>query len=97
MLFRSYPHVVVYYLVINTSSMCEEVIVRLHIGQCVLPFVSACALNDNDNMIEVNAVIKMEVGPPQVSYRRDLQNAPRCFLSDWEVLNGMGKKSCWKD
>jgi hypothetical protein len=48
----------------------------------------ACALNDNDNVIEVNAVTKMEVGPPQVFYRRDLQTALRCFPGDWEVLNG---------
>jgi hypothetical protein len=51
-------------------------------------------LNDNDKVIEVNAVIKMEVGPPQVTYRSDLQTALRCFPGDWEVLNGIGKKSC---
>jgi hypothetical protein len=56
-----------------------------------------CALNDNDCKAEVNAVIKMEVGPPQVSYRRNLQTALRCFLGDWEVLNGIGKRSCQKD
>ena len=60
-----------------------------------LPFTySMCALNDNDNVIEVNAVTKMEVDPPQVTYRRDLQTALRCFPGDWEVLNGIGKKSC---
>ena len=53
-----------------------------------------CALNDNDNVIEVNAVTKMEVDPPQVLYRRDLQTTLRCFPGDWEVLNGIGKKSC---
>jgi hypothetical protein len=36
----------------------------------------------------------MEVGPPQVTYRSDLQTALRCFPGDWEVLNGIGKKSC---
>ena len=56
-----------------------------------------CALNDNDRETEVNAVIKMEVGPPQVSCRRNLQTALRCFPGDWAVLNGIGKKSCWKD
>jgi len=58
---------------------------------------SMCALNDIDQKTEVNAVIKMEVGPPQVSYRRNLQTALRCFPGDWEVLNGIGKKSCQKD
>jgi hypothetical protein len=42
----------------------------------------------------INAVTKMEVGPPQVFYRRNLQTALRCFPGDWEVLNGIGKKSC---
>jgi len=39
----------------------------------------------------------MGEGPPLVSYRRDQQTALRCFPGDWEVLNGIGKKSCWKD
>jgi hypothetical protein len=56
-----------------------------------------CALTDNDRETEVIAVIKMGEGPPQVSYRRDPQTTLRCFLGDWEVLNGIGKKSCWKD
>ena len=56
--------------------------------------VHVCALNDNDNVIEVNAVTKMEEDPPQVTYRRNLQTALRCFPGDWEVLNGIGKKSC---
>ena len=43
------------------------------------------------------AVTKMEEDPPQVSYRRDLQTALRCFPGDWEVLNGIGKKSGWTD
>ena len=51
-------------------------------------------LADNDRETEVDAVIKMEAGPPQVTYRRDLQTALRCFPGDWEVLNGIGKKSC---
>jgi hypothetical protein len=55
------------------------------------PLAFMVCLADNDRKTEVDAVIKMEVGPPQVSYRRDLQTAPRCFLSDWEVLNGWGK------
>ena len=54
-------------------------------------------MNDNDCKAEVNAVTKMGVGPPQVSYRRNLQTALRCFLGDWEVLNGIGKRSCQKD
>ena len=53
-----------------------------------------CALNDNDRETEVNAVIMMGEGPPQVSYRRDLQTTLRCFPGDWGVLNGIGKKSC---
>ena len=61
------------------------------------PFWLMCALNDNDRKTEVNAVIKMEVDPPQVSYRRNLQTALRCFPGDWEVLNGIGEKSCQKD
>jgi len=48
-------------------------------------------LADNDRETEVDAVIKMEVGPPQVLYRRNLQTAPRCFPGDWKVLNGWGK------
>jgi hypothetical protein len=44
--------------------------------------------------IGINAVIMMGEGPPQVSYRRDLQTALRCFPGDWEVLNGIGKMSC---
>ena len=47
--------------------------------------------------MSINAVSKMEVGPPQVSYRRNLQTALRCFPGDWEVLNGIGKKSGWTD
>ena len=63
-----------------------------------LPFTySMCALNDNDRKTEVNAVIKMEVGPPQVLYRRNLQTALRCFPGNWEVLNGIGKRSFQKD
>ena len=42
-------------------------------------------LADNDRETEVDAVIKMEVGPPQVLYRRNLQTAPRCFPGDWAV------------
>jgi hypothetical protein len=61
------------------------------------PLVAMCALNDNVRKTEVNAVIKMEVDPPQVLYRRNLQTAPRCFPGDWKVLNGWGKKSCRKD
>ena len=53
-----------------------------------------CALNDNYRKMKINAVIKMEEDPPQVSYRRDLQTALRCFPGDWEVLNGLGKMSC---
>jgi hypothetical protein len=53
-----------------------------------------CALNDNYRKMKINAVIKMEEDPPQVSYRRDLQTALRCFPGDWEVLNGIGKMSC---
>ena len=41
-----------------------------------------CALNDNDCKAEVNAVTKMEVGPPQVLYRQYLQTALRCFSGD---------------
>src|SRR4030042_5539869 len=49
-------------------------------------------------MTEVNAVTKMEEGPPQVSYRRDLQTTLRCFPEKcWEVLNGIGKKSGGRD
>ena len=49
-------------------------------------------------MTEVNAVTKMEVGPPQVLYRRDLQTTLRCFPEKcWEVLSGIGKKSGWTD
>ncbi len=49
-------------------------------------------------MTEVNAVTKMEVDPPQVSYRRDLQTTLRCFPEKCrEVLNGIGKKSGWTD
>ena len=59
--------------------------------------MQVCALNDNDRETEVNAVTKMEEDPPQVFYRRDLQTALRCFPGDLEVLNGIGKKSCWKD
>jgi len=62
-----------------------------------VPLAFMCALNDNDKGIEVNAVTKMEEDPPQVTYRRDLQTALRCFPGDREVLNGIGKKSCWKD
>jgi hypothetical protein len=61
------------------------------------PLMAMCALNDNVRKTEVNAVIKMEVDPPQVLYRRNLQTAPRCFPGDWKVLNGWGKKSCRKD
>ena len=61
------------------------------------PLAFMCALNDNDRKTEVNAVIKMGEGPPQVLYRRDLQTTLRCFLGDWKVLNGIGKKSCQKD
>ena len=39
----------------------------------------------------------MGEGPPLVSYRRDQQTALRCFPGDRVVLNGIGKKSCWKD
>ena len=39
----------------------------------------------------------MEEDPPQVTYRRDLQTALRCFPGDWKVLNGIGKKSGWTD
>ena len=39
----------------------------------------------------------MGEGPPLVSNRRDQQTALRCFPGDWEVLNGIGKMSCWKD
>ena len=56
-----------------------------------------CALNDNDRMTEVNAVIKMGEGPPQILYRQDLQTTLRCFPGDWKVLNGIVKKSCQKD
>ena len=56
-----------------------------------------CALTDNDRKTEVDAVIKMEVGPPQVLYRRNLQTALRCFPGDWEVLNRIGKRFCRKD
>ena len=59
--------------------------------------MQGCALNDNDNGIEVNAVTKMEEDPPQVTYRRDLQTTLRCFPGDREVLNGIGKKSGWTD
>jgi hypothetical protein len=49
-------------------------------------------------MTEVNAVTKMEEGPPQVIYRRDLQTTLRCFPEKCrEVLNGIGKKSGWTD
>jgi hypothetical protein len=41
-----------------------------------------CALNDNDRETDVNAVTKMEEDPPQVTYRRDLQTALRCFSGD---------------
>jgi hypothetical protein len=51
------------------------------------PLGLACALNDNDRKTEVNAVIKMEEGPPQVSYRRNLQTTLRCFTGNWAVLN----------
>jgi hypothetical protein len=44
-----------------------------------------------------NAVTKMGEGPPQVSYRRDLQTTLRCFPVDRKVLNGIGKKSGWTD
>jgi hypothetical protein len=47
--------------------------------------------NEIHLMMRINAVIKMEVGPPQVLYRRNLQTAPRCFPGDWKVLNGWGK------
>jgi hypothetical protein len=30
-------------------------------------------------------------------YRRDQQTIRRCFPGDWAVLNGIGKKSYWKD
>ena len=39
----------------------------------------------------------MGEGPPLVLYRRDQQTTLRCFPGDWAVLNGIGKKSCWKD
>ena len=55
------------------------------------PLAFMVCLADNDRETEVDAVIKMEVGPPQVLYRRNLQTAPRCFLGDWKVLNGWGK------
>ncbi|MCX6322019.1 MAG: hypothetical protein NTX93_09515 [Bacteroidia bacterium] len=51
-------------------------------------------MNDKDQQTEVNVVTKMEVDPPQVLYRRDLQTTLQCFPGDWEVLNGIGKKSC---
>jgi hypothetical protein len=59
-----------------------------------MPLVLMCALNETGRETGLNAVIKMEVDPPQVSYRRDLQTALRCFPGDWEVLNGIGKMSC---
>ena len=52
-----------------------------------------CALNEATSRDGAfSAVIKMEVGPPQVLYRQDLQTAPRCFPGDWTVLNGKGKR-----
>ena len=48
-----------------------------------------CALNDCvPKRVAINAVSKMEVGPPQVLYRRNLQTALRCFPGDRKVLNG---------
>jgi hypothetical protein len=48
-----------------------------------------CALNDCvPKRVSVNAVSKMEVGPPQVLYRRNLQTTLRCCPGDWSVLNG---------
>jgi hypothetical protein len=55
------------------------------------PLAFMVCLTDNDRETEVDAVIKMEVDPPQVLYRRNLQTAPRCFQGDREVLNGWGK------
>jgi hypothetical protein len=58
------------------------------------PLAVMVCLADNDRKTGVDAVIKLEDGPPQVSYGRNLQTDPRCFPGDWKVLNGMGKKSC---
>jgi hypothetical protein len=55
------------------------------------PLYLRCALTDNDRKTEVIAVIKMGENPPQVSFRRDLQTALRCFSGDWKVLNGWEK------
>ena len=62
---------------------------QIHIAE---PLVCMCALNEATSKdVAFSAVIKMEEGPPQVLYRRDLQTAPRCFPGDWTVLNGRGK------
>jgi len=51
-----------------------------------------CALNDCvPKWVSINAVSKMEVGPPQVLYRRNLQTTLRCCPGDRAVLNGYGK------
>jgi hypothetical protein len=58
-------------------------------NQTARPLAFMVCLADNDRKTEVDAVIKMEVGPPQVLYRRNLQTALRCFSEKcWEVLNG---------
>jgi len=41
-----------------------------------------CALNETGRKTGINVVIKMGEGPPQVSYRRDLQTALRCYSGD---------------
>ena len=43
-----------------------------------------------------NVVDKMEVGPPLASYRWSQQTTLRCFFGDEAVLNGIGKRHCWK-
>ena len=55
-------------------------LMQIHTKLMVVMF-KVC-LADNDRKTEVDAVIKMEVGPPQVAYRRDLQTALRCCSGD---------------